>query len=242
MTKKKVCLVTGGTRGIGAAISKALLADGHTVIANYHKEHQIAHAFNQETGIPTVSWDVGDSQLCQYNLSLLQNQYGPIDILVHNAGIITDAVCHKMSVEAWDAVVRTNLCSCFYLTQPLLASMRERKFGRLIYISSVNAEKGQAGQANYCASKAGILGFMKSIALEGAQRGITANTISPGYIDTDLVRSIDSTSLQSIIPSIPVNKLGTPEDVARCVSFLSSEQAGYITGETIHVNGGQYMA
>lgn len=242
MTKKRICLVTGGTRGIGATISRTLLEQGYTVIANYHKDHQTAHSFNQKTNIPVIAWNVADFQLCKYNIDMIVNQYGPIDILVHNAGIISDAFCHKMSVEAWNTVIQTNLMSCFYLTNPLLASMRERKFGRLIFISSVNAEKGQIGQSNYCASKAGMIGFMKAMALEGAQKGITANAIAPGYIDTDMTQSINSASLQNILPSIPLSKFGSSEDVARCVLFLCSDYASYITGETMHVNGGQYMA
>lgn len=242
MVRKRVCVVTGGTRGIGAAISTLLADEGNTVIANYHSNHDCAQTFNQQTGIPTLAWDVGDKQLCRYNLALISSRYGPVDILVHNAGIISDSFCHKMGVDAWDMVLRTNLLSCFYLTNPILADMRERKFGRLIFISSVNAEKGQLGQANYCASKAGMIGFMKSLALEGAAKGITANAVAPGYIETDMTQSLAHTTLQNILPSIPLHKMGTPGDVARCVSFLASEQAGYITGETLHVNGGQYMA
>ena len=239
----RVALVTGGSRGIGAAISKALKAAGFNVAANYAGNDDAANRFKSETGIPVYKWSVADYDACASGIKKVEAEVGPIDVLVNNAGITRDAMFHKMSREQWNEVISTNLNGLFNVTHPVWNGMRERKWGRVISISSVNGQKGQAGQANYSAAKAGDIGFTKALAQEGARAGITVNVICPGYIGTEMVRAIDPKILaERIVPQIPVGRLGEPEEIARCVVFLASEEAGFITGSTITANGGQYMA
>ena len=239
----RVALVTGGSRGIGAAISKALKAAGFNVAANYAGNDDAANRFKSETGIPVYKWSVADYDACASGIKKVEAEVGPIDVLVNNAGITRDAMFHKMSREQWNEVISTNLNGIFNMTHPIWAGMRERKWGRIINISSVNGQKGQAGQVNYSAAKAGDIGFTKALAQEGARIGITVNVICPGYIGTEMVRAIDEKILnERIIPQIPVGRLGEPEEIARCVVFLASEEAGFITGSTLSANGGQYMA
>ena len=239
----RVAVVTGGTRGIGAAISKALKAAGHTVAANYGGNDQAAQQFKTETGIPVYKWDVSSHEACAAGLKQVASDLGPVDILVNNAGITRDTAFHKMTPEQWGAVINTNLNSLFNMTRPLIEGMRERGFGRIINISSINGQKGQVGQVNYSASKAGDLGFTKALAQENANKGITVNAICPGYIATEMVMAVPKEVLdKSILPQIPVRRLGQPEEIARCVLFLASDDAGFITGSTLSANGGQYMA
>ncbi len=239
----RVAVVTGGSRGIGAAISKALKAEGYMVVASYAGNDEAAKAFSAETGIPTRKWDVGNAAACADNLKSIANETGPIDILVNNAGITKDAMFHKMTLEQWQAVINTNLNSLFNMTHPVWESMRSRGFGRVICISSINGQKGQMGQANYSAAKAGEIGFVKALAQEGAAKGITVNAICPGYIGTEMVMAVPQEVLEKrILPLIPVGRLGQPEEIARTVVFLASDAAGFITGSTLSVNGGQYMA
>jgi acetoacetyl-CoA reductase len=236
-------LVTGGSRGIGAAISVALKAAGYKVAANYAGNDEKALAFKQETGIPVYKWDVSSYQACVEGIAKVEADLGPVDILVNNAGITRDAMFHKMTPEQWGEVISTNLTGLFNMTHPLWSGMRDRGFGRIINISSINGQKGQMGQANYSAAKAGDLGFTKALAQEGAAKGITVNAICPGYIGTEMVRAVPEKVLnERIIPQIPVGRLGEPEEVARCVVFLASDDAGFITGSTISANGGQYFA
>lgn len=239
----RVALVTGGSRGIGAAVSKALKAQGCTVAASYAGNDEAAHAFKAETGIPVFKWDVSSHQACADGIKQVEAALGPIDILVNNAGITKDAMFHKMTPEQWNAVISTNLSSLFNMTQPIWGGMRERGFGRIICISSINGQKGQMGQVNYSAAKAGELGFVKALAQEGAAKGITVNAICPGYIGTDMVKAIAPDVLEKrILPLIPVGRLGEPEEIARTVAFLAADDAGFITGSTFSINGGQYMA
>lgn len=238
----RVAVVTGGTRGIGAAISKCLLAAGYRVVATYHGQDKAAAAFREETGAYVYKWDVSDFAACSQGLAQVEAEVGPIDVLVNNAGITKDGFFHKMTVEQWSDVINTNLNSLFNMTRPVWEGMRKRKFGRVICISSVNGQKGQAGQVNYCAAKAGDIGFVKALAQEGARVGITVNAICPGYIATDMVKAIKPEVLEGhILPHIPVGRLGEPEDIGRAVVFLASEDAGFITGTTLSVNGGQLM-
>ena len=238
----RVAVVTGGSRGIGAAISKALKEAGFTVAANYAGNDEAAKAFSDETGIKTYKWSVADYDACVAGLKQVEADLGPVDVLVNNAGITRDAMFHKMTPAQWKEVIDTNLSGVFNMTHPVWSGMRERKFGRIITISSVNGQKGQAGQANYSAAKAGDIGFTRALAQEGARAGITVNVIAPGYIGTDMVRAIDEKVLnERIIPQIPVGRLGEPEEIARCVVFLASDEAGFITGSTISANGGQYV-
>jgi acetoacetyl-CoA reductase len=239
----RVALVTGGSRGIGAAISVALKAAGYQVAANYAGNDAAAQKFKAETGIPVHKWSVADHDACAAGIKQVEADLGPVEVLVNNAGITRDAMFHRMSREQWDEVISTNLNGVFNMTHPVWVGMRERKFGRIIMISSVNGQKGQAGQANYSAAKAGDIGFTKALAQEGARAGITVNVICPGYIGTEMVRAIDEKILsERIIPQIPVGRLGEPEEIARCVVFLASEEAGFITGATLSANGGQHMA
>jgi acetoacetyl-CoA reductase len=239
----RVALVTGGSRGIGAAISTALKAAGYRVAANYAGNDEAANKFKAATGIPVYKWSVADHDACAAGIKQVEADLGPVEVLVNNAGITRDAMFHRMSKEQWDEVISTNLNGVFNMTHPVWAGMRDRKFGRIIMISSVNGQKGQAGQVNYSAAKAGDIGFAKALAQEGARAGITVNVICPGYIGTEMVRAIDEKILnERIIPQIPVGRLGEPEEIARCVVFLASEEAGFITGSTISANGGQYMA
>ena len=238
----KVALVTGGSRGIGAAISVALKAAGYTVAANYAGNDAAAEAFTAETGIKTYKWSVADYEACAAGAKAVEADLGPVSVLVNNAGITRDAMFHKMTPLQWKEVIDTNLSGLFNMTHPLWTGMRDRKFGRVISISSINGQKGQAGQANYSAAKAGDLGFTKALAAEGARAGITVNAICPGYIATEMVKAIDEKVLnERILPLIPVGRLGEPEEIARIVVFLASEEAGFITGSTISANGGQFV-
>jgi acetoacetyl-CoA reductase len=239
----RVALVTGGSRGIGAAISIALKEAGHTVAATYGGNDEAARKFTDETGIRTYKWSVADYEACVNGIRQVEADLGPIEILVNNAGITRDAMFHKMTPQQWQEVIDTNLTGVFNMTHPVWPGMRERKFGRIITISSVNGQKGQAGQVNYSAAKAGDIGFTRALAQEGARAGITVNVVAPGYIGTDMVRAIDEKVLnERIIPQIPVGRLGEPEEIARCVVFLASDDAGFITGSTISANGGQFFS
>ena len=238
----RVALVTGGSRGIGAAISKGLKDAGYSVAANYAGNDEAANAFKAETGIPVYKWSVADYDACAEGIKQIEAELGPIAVLVNNAGITRDAMFHKMTPQQWKEVVDTNLTGLFNMTHPVWSGMRDRKFGRIINISSINGQKGQAGQANYSAAKAGDLGFTKALAQEGARAGITVNAICPGYIATEMVKAIDEKVLnERIIPQIPVGRLGEPEEIARTVVFLASDDAGFITGSTISANGGQFF-
>ena len=238
----RVALVTGGSRGIGAAISRALKDAGYEVAANYAGNDDAAKAFTQETGIRTFKWSVADYDACAEGIARVEAEVGPVDVLVNNAGITRDAMFHKMTPQQWKEVIDTNLTGLFNMTHAVWGGMRDRKFGRVINISSINGQKGQAGQANYSAAKAGDLGFTKALAQEGARAGITVNAICPGYIGTEMVRAIDEKVLnERIIPQIPVGRLGEPEEIARCVAFLAADDAGFITGSTISANGGQFF-
>ena len=239
----RVAVVTGGTRGIGHAISTALKSQGYRVAASYAGNDTAAQKFQAETGIPVYKWDVGDYASCEKGIKEIESALGPIDIVVNNAGITRDGMLHKMSKDDWDAVIRTNLDSIFNMTRPVIEGMRKRGFGRIINISSINGRKGQMGQANYSAAKAGVYGFTKALAQEGAFKGITVNTIAPGYINTEMVAAVPKEVLETkIIPQIPVGRLGTAEEIARVVTFLAADEAGFITGACIDANGGQYMA
>jgi len=238
----RVALVTGGSRGIGAAIAKRLKSEGFAVAASYAGNDEAAQRFKSETGIPVFKWDVGDFDACQAGVRQVEGELGPVDVLVNNAGITRDGFFHKMSREQWSAVIRTNLDSLFNMTRPVIEGMRARGFGRVIVISSINGQKGQAGQVNYSAAKAGDIGFVKALAQESAAKGITVNAICPGYIGTEMVQAIDPEVLKAkILPLIPVGRLGQPEEIARAVAFLASDEGGFITGATLSINGGQYM-
>ena len=239
----RTALVTGGSRGIGAAIAIALKNAGYNVAANYAGNDEAAQKFKAETGIPVYKWSVAEYEACAAGIKQVEADLGPVDVLVNNAGITRDAMFHRMSREQWQEVISTNLNGIFNMTHPIWPGMRDRKFGRVITISSINGQKGQAGQANYSASKAGDIGFSKALAQEGARAGITVNAICPGYIGTEMVRAIDEKVLnERIIPQIPVGRLGEPSEIARIVVFLASDDAGFITGSTLTANGGQYLA
>jgi acetoacetyl-CoA reductase len=238
----RTALVTGGTRGIGRAISIALKEAGYKVAANYAGNDEAAAAFKADTGIAVFKWSVADYDACKAGIEAVEAELGPVDILVNNAGITRDAPFHKMSPDQWRAVIDTNLNGVFNMTHPLWNAMRERGFGRIVTISSINGQKGQFGQANYSAAKAGDLGFTKALAQEGARKGITVNAICPGYIATDMVMAVPEDVRNQIIAGIPVGRLGEAEEIARCVVFLVSDEAGFITGATLTANGGQYMA
>jgi acetoacetyl-CoA reductase len=237
----RVALVTGGSRGIGAAISKALKAAGYKVAANYAGNDEAAAAFKAETGIPVFKWSVADYEACAAGIAKVEAELGPIDVLVNNAGITRDAMFHRMTPAQWKEVIDTNLSGVFNMTHPVWTGMRDRKFGRVITISSINGQKGQMGQANYSAAKAGDLGFTKALAQEGAKAGITVNAICPGYIGTDMVMAVPEKVRESIIAQIPVGRLGEVDEIARAVLFLASDEGGFITGSTLAINGGQYM-
>jgi len=237
----RVAIVTGGTRGIGAAIAKALKAEGHTVAATYGGNDEAAKAFTDETGIPTYKWDTGDYEACKAGIEKVESEHGPVEILINNAGITRDAPFHKMTPDQWNQVIGTNLTGVFNMTHNVWNGMRDRGFGRIVTISSINGQKGQFAQANYAAAKAGDIGFTKSLAQEGAKKGITVNVVAPGYINTDMMSTIPDNVMESIVGGIPVGRLGEPEEIARCVSFLCGDDAGFITGSTISANGGQYM-
>ena len=239
----RVALVTGGTRGIGEAISVALKEAGYSVAANYGGNDEAANAFKDKTGIPVFKWDVADFEACRQGIAKVEAEVGPVDVLVNNAGITRDTTLHRMTAEQWRAVLATNLDSVFNMTRGVIDGMRARNFGRIVSISSINGQKGQFGQANYSAAKAGLIGFSKAVAQENAAKGITVNVVAPGYIGTEMVRAVPEEVLKSkILPLIPVGRLGEPEEVARCVVFLASDAAGFITGSTLSANGGQYMA
>ncbi len=238
----RIALVTGGTRGIGKAISIALADAGYQVVANYGSRDDVAMEFSKETGISVIKWDISDFEACQEGVQIITKKLGAaVDVLVNNAGITRDRAMHKMEPENWHAVIETNLSSCFNMSRAVIESMREREFGRIINISSVNGQLGQFGQSNYSAAKAGIFGFTKALARETAAKGITVNCVAPGYIATEMVESVPKDILQKIIASIPVCRLGQPDEIARCVVFLAADEAGFITGETLSANGGQHM-
>ncbi len=237
----RVALVTGGTRGIGAAISRALKEAGYTVAANYAGNDEAAAAFKAETGVPVYKWSVADYDACVAGIERVEADLGPVEVLVNNAGITRDAPFHRMTREQWSAVLDTNLSGVFNMTHPLWNGMRERGFGRIVNISSINGQKGQFAQVNYSAAKAGDLGFTKALAQEGAKKGITVNAICPGYIATDMVMAVPEKVRESIIAQIPVGRLGEAAEIARCVVFLTSDDAGFVTGSTITANGGQYF-
>lgn len=239
----RTALVTGGSRGIGAAISKALQAAGYTVAATYAGNDEKAAAFTAETGIKTYKWDVADYEACTAGIAQVEADLGPVEVLVNNAGITRDAPFHKMSPQQWNEVMNTNLSGVFNMTHPIWPGMRARKFGRVITISSINGQKGQFAQTNYAAAKAGDIGFTKALAQEGARAGITVNVVCPGYINTEMMSTIPEKVMNDVIlPQIPVGRLGEPEEIARTVVFLASDDAGFITGSTISANGGQYLA
>jgi acetoacetyl-CoA reductase len=239
----RVAVVTGGTRGIGEAISIALKNKGFRVAATYGGNDAAARQFQAGTGIPVYKWDVADYNACEKGVAGITRELGPIDVLVNNAGITKDGMLHRMTKENWDAVMRTNLDSVFNMTRHVIDGMRNRKFGRVINISSINGRKGQMGQANYSAAKAGLLGFTKAVAQENASRGVTVNVIAPGYIATEMVAAMPKEVLDTkVLPLIPVGRLGAADEIARCVAFLAADEAGFITGACLDANGGQYMA
>ena len=237
----RVALVTGGTRGIGAAISTALREQGRIVVANYAGNEQAAAAFHDKTGIHVAKFDVSHFDECEQAVQQITGDMGPIEILVNNAGITRDSTLQRMSRDMWQAVVDTNLGSCFNLCKLTFPGMRERKFGRIVNVGSINGQAGQYGQVNYAAAKSGIHGFTKALAQEGARLGITVNAIAPGYVDTDMVRAVPAEVLEKIVARIPVGRLGHAVDIARGVAFLTADDAGFITGSTLSINGGQHM-
>jgi len=237
----RLALVTGGTRGIGEAISVALKEGGYTVVANYGGNDQAAGEFNSRTGIAVEKFDVSDYQSCEDAVRRIESAHGPVEVLVNNAGITRDATMHKMSFEQWNAVIQTNLSSCFNMCHAVIKGMRERGFGRIVNIGSINGQAGQYGQVNYAAAKSGIHGFTKALAQEGAGKGITVNAIAPGYIATDMVRAVPEKVLDKIVERIPVGRLGEAHEIARGVMFLVDDDAGFITGSTLSINGGQHM-
>jgi len=237
----RVALVTGGTRGIGAAISKALKGAGRTVVASYAGNDAAAAAFKEDTGIPVYKFDVADYAACQAAIERIHAEIGPIEILVNNAGITRDGTLARMGREMWDAVIDTNLGSCYNMCHLLWEDMRGRKFGRIVNIGSINGQAGQYGQVNYAAAKSGIHGFTKALAQEGARFGITVNAIAPGYVDTDMVRAVPKDVLEKIVARIPMGRLGTADDIARGVLFVTADEGDFITGSTLSINGGQHM-
>jgi acetoacetyl-CoA reductase len=237
----RVAVVTGGTRGIGGAISEALAKAGYTVAANYVGSTDRAKSFQERTGIMTVRFDVGDFEASREGVKRIEQELGPVEVLVNNAGITRDGTLHKMSFEAWDEVIRTNLTSCFNMCRHVIDGMRERKFGRIVNIGSVNGQAGQYGQVNYAAAKSGIHGFTKALAQEGAKVNVTVNAVAPGYVNTEMVRAVPENVLEKIIQRIPVGRLGETEDIVRAVLFLVADDADFITGSTVSVNGGQHM-
>jgi acetoacetyl-CoA reductase len=239
----RVALVTGGTRGIGASISRVLKGAGFSVAANYGGNDEAAQNFKTETGIPVYKFDVSDAAACEAGVKAVESELGPVDVLVNNAGITRDGMFHRMTYEQWSAVIRTNLDSMFTCTRPVIDGMRNRGFGRIVIISSINGQKGQMGQTNYSAAKAGVIGFAKALAQENANKGVTVNVIAPGYIATEMVQAVPEEVLKTkILPLIPVGRLGEADEIARTVLFLAADDAGFITGSTLTVNGGQYMA
>ena len=238
----RIALVTGGTRGIGAAIAKELKKAGYKVAATYAARDEDANAFSKETGVAVYKWDCANFDACKNGVELVAKDFGgSIEVLINNAGITRDAPLHKMGHEHWQAVIDTNLTSCFNMSRLVIEQMRDKKFGRIVNISSMNGQLGQFGQANYSAAKAGIFGLTKALAREAASRGITVNAVSPGYIATEMVKAVREDILKQIVTNIPVGRLGEPEEIARAVLFLVADEASFITGETISINGGQYM-
>ena len=237
----RVAIVTGGTRGIGEAISLALKQMGMTVAATYAGDDARAGAFTDKTGIAAYKWDVGDYDACQAGVARVEAELGPIDVVVNNAGITRDGTILKMTYEMWDEVMRTNLGGCFNMAKAVFPGMRERKWGRIVNIGSINGQAGQYGQVNYAAAKSGIHGFTKALAQEGARAGVTVNAIAPGYIDTDMVAAVPGDVLEKIVARIPVGRLGQADEIARGVAFLCSEDGGFVTGSTLSINGGQHM-
>ncbi len=238
----KVAIVTGGTRGIGAAIANALNEAGYSVAAIYRGNDQAASAFSKATGIASYKWDVADAEASAQGVARVDEDLGPVQVLVNNAGITRDAMFHRMTAEQWKDVIDTNLGSMFAMTRPVIELMRDRGAGRVINISSINGQKGQIGQANYSAAKAGVIGFTKALAQENARKGITVNCVSPGYIDTDMVADVPDKVLEGIIAQIPVGRLGNAAEIASLVAYLASDAAGFITGAVVSANGGQYLA
>lgn len=238
----RVALITGGVSGIGAATAKSLKNAGYTVVSNYYGNEKEASSFHNETGIPVKSWNVADLEACQKAVTEISQDIGPIDVLVNNAGITNDGTLHKMTPEQWLNVINVDLGGCFNMCRCVIEGMRERRFGRIVNVSSVNGLSGQFGQTNYSAAKAGVIGFTKALALESAARGITVNAIAPGYTDTGMMANIPPKILETIIASVPVGRLGTPQEIARGVLFLVADEAGFITGSTLSINGGKYMA
>lgn len=237
----KLALVTGGTRGIGKAICIALKAEGYKVVANYAGNDEAAKNFTQETGIETYKFDVADFDGCAAGIKKITDEHGDVEILVNNAGVTRDAALHKMDLKQWQTVIDINLTSCFNMCRAIVPNMRAKSYGRIVNISSVNGQMGQFGQTNYSSAKAGVFGFSKALARENAFKGITVNCIAPGYIDTEMVAAVSDEVMEQIIAKVPVGRLGKPEEIARAVVFLADEDAGFITGETISVNGGLEM-
>ena len=237
----RAAIVTGGTRGIGEAISLALKAQGRTVVANYAGNDAKAKAFSEAHGIAVYKWDVGDHQACLDGCAQVTEEVGPVDIVVNNAGITRDGTLHKMSFDDWNDVMRVNLGGCFNMAKACFPGMRERQWGRIVNIGSINGQAGQYGQVNYAAAKSGIHGFTKALAQEGARVGVTVNAIAPGYIDTDMVAAVPEPVLEKIVAKIPVGRLGHADEIARGVAFLTSDEGGFVTGSTMSINGGQHM-
>ncbi len=237
----RVALVSGGTRGIGGAIAKSLHDAGYKVASVYANNDEAAERFHKEMGIAVYKWDVGDFEQCQDGIARVTNDLGPIEILVNNAGITRDATLQRMAPEQWQAVLDTNLGSCFNMCRCVIDAMRAGGFGRIVNVGSINGQAGQYGQVNYAAAKSGIHGFTKALAQEGAKKGITVNAVAPGYVDTDMVRAVPENVLEKIIASIPVGRLGRADDIARTVKFLVADDADFITGSTVSVNGGHHM-
>ena len=237
----RVAIVTGGTRGIGEAICQRLKRQGHTVIANYGANATKAQAFTAATGIPSRQWDVGDHEATLAGVAGVEAEYGPVDIVINNAGITRDGTLHKMSFDDWNEVMRINLGGCFNMAKATFPGMRERGWGRIVNIGSINGQAGQYGQVNYAAAKSGIHGFTKALAQEGAKFGVTVNAIAPGYIDTDMVAAVPPPVMEKIVAKIPVGRLGQAEEIARAVAFLTSENGAFVTGSTLSINGGQHM-